>query len=67
MHEIGTGSTFGRRRYLACDCARCARVPIGWAINRYSALTSGADWLPPGSKLTGLPIVTTERTHSVAW
>jgi len=64
--EIGTGSSFRRRRYLARDCARCARVPIGWAISRYSALTSGGDWLPPASRLTGLPSVITERTHSVA-
>ena len=41
-------------------------VPIGWAISRYSALTSGGDWLPPASRLTGLPSVITERTHSVA-
>ena len=64
--EIGTGSVFGRRRYFARDWVRCAAVPIGCEIRRYSAFTSAGDLLPPGSKLTGLPSVMTERTHSVA-
>lgn len=65
-HEIGSGSAFGCHSRLARWCVTCARVPIGCATRRYSALTSGADWLPARSIDTGLPSVITVRTHSGA-
>ena len=44
-----------------------AAEPSGCETRRYSAFTNGGDWLPSGSTLTGLPRVTTQRTHSGAW
>jgi hypothetical protein len=45
----------------------CATGPIGCAISRYIALTSGGDMLPSTSTEIGLPSVMTLRTHSGTW
>jgi len=63
----GTVSVLRSRSFFARGCIACAAGPIGWAISRYIALTSGGEALPSGSTLIGLPSVTTQRTHSGAW
>jgi len=63
---VGTGIGLPSRRVLARGCIECAAEPIGCAIKRYSAFSSGGIALPAASTVTGLPSVTTQRTASLA-
>jgi len=63
----GTVSRLRSRSVLARGCIECAAEPIGCATSRYRAFSSDGTAVPEASTLTGLPSVTTLRTHSLAW